>query len=115
MIETIGSGDDATMAGGATDKDIEISVVVVVAPDAAQRGRTLRNQDAVGDRVERAIAIVPVEKIVSTARQVERGHEQVEIAIVVVIHPRRTECTGAVRDLAPGGNPGEGAIPVAVV
>ena len=89
------------------DEDILPAVVIIVAPSAGGAVAVLGavvDQRAGGDLREGAVAIVAIEGAVL---QAEVGHEEVEVAVIVVIHPRAGEAGSSGTDHRAAGNLGE--------
>jgi len=77
------------------DEQIQVAVVVVVAPAAAVGERGVTDDDAIRDPGKRAVSPVPIEEVVLILAV---GDEQVEITIVVVVAPGGTEGLAGVVD-----------------
>src|SRR6266545_8188727 len=78
------------IAGFTAHEQVRVAVVVIVAPGATAERPKVRNDAAVANPGERAVAIISVQKIVSVACKAEGGHVQVEQAVAVVVAPSAT-------------------------
>jgi hypothetical protein len=71
--------------------EVQITVVIEVAPDRALAQPAILNDDAVHDLRKRAVAIVVKEQIIPASAGRRHGHEHIDESIIVVIAPRRGE------------------------
>lgn len=90
-------------------RTIQVTVVVVVTPGVA--GAVAGGQIAVGHVGERAVPVVPVEKL---GAQII-GHIQVEVAVVVVIRPGRAVRRPAIRGHDAVGDRCEGSVAIVAI
>ncbi len=94
------------------DKEIEVAVIVVVAPGAAARIASALHGRSRGDLAECSIAMVAVKQII--AAQANRD-EQIQVAVVVVIAPDRPFRVAIVCRNRPSGYAREGAVAVVMI
>src|SRR5581483_1688604 len=116
MIETIGREDPASRRPSAADKDIDMTIVVVIRPRAAKGGGQIGDQWAVGHRAEGPVAVVAVKITVRLVSRIFRSREEVQKPVIVEIYCRHIEGIGDIsNNVARGLSPREGSVAVVMI